>query len=250
MWGHLGEIFTQQKKKGTNLNLNPPQVSVPRTFCMQHFGFSSPDRQKSKKEDMQRTRRRKRSCRALRYQQQSCRGGRERGRLRRHWSEACHTFLPLMGWSAPALQARTSPVSSSSILTDTLRHGRHPSFSIFPVIQVRPGQLSLSHRLQPVLMRPLFFFFLLTSSHADRRQQHDDNKPLLYLKKGHFFLSPRLQSRSSASEALTVWYFKEVLNRPEIQQELENEERLSKGSYLNACNIPLGYGRASCTIWI
>lgn len=25
-----------KRKKGTNLNLNPPQVSVPRTFCMQH----------------------------------------------------------------------------------------------------------------------------------------------------------------------------------------------------------------------
>lgn len=63
----------------------------------------------------------------------------------------------------------------------------HPSFSIFPLIQVRPGQLSLSRRLQPVSMSPLFYFFSwLRVMQTDGSSIMTTNHFCIFKKKAHF----------------------------------------------------------------
>lgn len=140
---------------------------------------------------MHRPQRRKRSCRGRRDQRRRCFCGRERGRLRRHWPEECHTS-PTHAPSAPGSLLL-------SHLPPLLSHRSLSLSSMFPLTRATLGQFSLSRHLQPMLMSP----FLLSDGRTIMTQNHNDNKPLLYLKKGHFSF-PRLQSRSSASEALTV----------------------------------------------
>lgn len=94
----------------------------------------------------------------------------------------------------------------------------HLSFSMCPLIRATQGQYRPSHHLQPVLMSPLFF----SASHADRRQHHNDNKPLLHFKRTFFFAQIAEQKLSKWSTYCVIFW--KVLNRPKIQQALDNEE--------------------------
>lgn len=115
--------------------------------------------------------------------------GQERGRLRRRWSEACHTSptRALIGsWTAP--RSPCSLLLSMCALCFLFSYHiytwstspNHPTslffFPLFFLIQMTQGHFSLSHHLQLVLMSPFF----LSASHEGRWLCHNNNKTCMY----------------------------------------------------------------------
>lgn len=177
-----------KRKKGTNLNLNPPQVSVPRTFCIQH---SASALQTGKNQ-------RKRTCRGhgggkdhVEPSVSSSRAAVAAGSVggcdaigRKHVTLFSHSRADLLRLFRLSRLLFLHPHRHTQTWSGTQSH---PSFSIFPLIQVRPGQLSLSHRLQPVLMSPLFYFFSwLRVMQTDGSSIMTTNHFCIFKKKGHF----------------------------------------------------------------
>lgn len=135
-------------------------VAEPTTSgcCQEHAVCHLQTGTNQREGEVQRTRRRKRSCRALCYKQQRCFCGQSVGGCfaigRKHV-----TLLPLMLWSNSPQLSRLSP-SLKQMCTLTRTRSNTPSrlsFSMFLVIRVTQGQFSPSHHLQPVLMSPFFF---------------------------------------------------------------------------------------------